>query len=363
MILPYDDSIMAKMKSSLHPVARRRELQGWSQAELALRAKVPRTSVSAIEGERLTPSVTAALALARTLECSVEELFSGPRSVTASEGPQWAWEPRSEPCRYWEADVGGRNVLYPIEGLSLTSVAHDGVWQDGIARDRASSLAEKSLVLACCDPAIGLLASEYARASGFRLLVFPRGGAAAMDLLKRGLVHLAGLHRSTSEQPDRNADSVRAQLGSGFCLLHAAQWQEGVALAAGDRTRSLQSVTRAEKRWALREPGSGARECLDALLGNRPAAGRLVASHTAVAEAVRAGWADAGVCVQLAADEAGLNFIPIQTEALDFCLPASLTRDPRVQALIRLLRSRAHRRLVSELPGYDARETGELVKL
>ena len=32
----------------------------------------------------------------------------------------------------------------------------------------------------------------------------------------------------------------------------------------------------------------------------------------------------------------------------------------RMQALVRLLRSRAYRRLLSELPGYDARQTGEL---
>ncbi|MFO1501034.1 MAG: helix-turn-helix transcriptional regulator, partial [Verrucomicrobiota bacterium] len=37
-----------------HPIARRREQRGWSQAELARRARIPRTSVSAIEGKRLT---------------------------------------------------------------------------------------------------------------------------------------------------------------------------------------------------------------------------------------------------------------------------------------------------------------------
>jgi len=69
--------IMPPLEAGHHPVARRRAACGWSQAELARRADIPRTSVSAIEGDRLTPSVTAALALARVLECSVEELFGG----------------------------------------------------------------------------------------------------------------------------------------------------------------------------------------------------------------------------------------------------------------------------------------------
>jgi molybdate-binding protein/DNA-binding XRE family transcriptional regulator len=352
---------MSNTDPATHAVAVRRAARGWSQVELARRAGIPRSSVSAIESERLTPSVTAALALARALECSVEDLFGV--GAPTPDRPAWAWPPRSEPCRYWEAEVGGRRWLYPVEGLSQSIVRHDGVWLGGVGRDNSSLVAETTLVVACCDPAIGLLAAEYARETRFRLLAFPHGGAAALDLLKRGLVHLAGLHRSTVEQPGRNAEAVRAQLGHGFCLLRAARWEEGVALAADDRTRSLRSIARGGRRWALREPGSGARECLDALLGDKSASGRQVRSHAAVAEAVRAGWAEAGVCVRLTADETGLNFLPVQTEALDFCFAASLKHDPRMQALIRLLRSRAHRRLVSELPGYDARETGELVTL
>ena len=47
----------------------------WSQADLAQRAGISRAAVSAIEGERLSPSVATALALAAVFECSVEELF------------------------------------------------------------------------------------------------------------------------------------------------------------------------------------------------------------------------------------------------------------------------------------------------
>jgi molybdate-binding protein/DNA-binding XRE family transcriptional regulator len=346
-----------------HPVARRRAARGWSQAELARRADIPRTSVNAIEGRRLTPSVTAALTLARVLECSVEELFGSGVGTRASAAPTWAWQPPVEPCRYWEAEVNGLRLLYPVEALALNAEPHDGLWQDGAARDTSPTGVETTLVVACCDPAAGLLAAAYARACGFRLLVLPRGGSAALDLLKRGLVHVAGLHRSTDEHPDGNAQAVRAQLGSGWCLLRAARWEEGLVLPAEERTRSVRTVIRRAPRWALRETGSAARECLDELLASQSASGLQAHTHAAVAEAVRAGWAEAGICVRLAADEAGLNFLPVRTEALDFCFADALTRDPRLQALIRLLRSREHRRLVSELPGYDARLTGDLIKI
>jgi molybdate-binding protein/transcriptional regulator with XRE-family HTH domain len=360
MIMPHKDSIMSE--AAIVPVLARRTLRKWSQAELAKRAGISRTEVSAIEGRRLTPSVTAALSLAAALECSVEELFAG-SETSAPHEPEWAWTPRTNACRYWEAEVNRCRLLYPVEAVGLNPLAHDGIWERGVFREMSPPTGNTTLTIACCDPAAGLLAAEYARATGFRLLVFPRNGNAALDLVRQRLVHVAGLHRSTTENPQRNAQTVSAQFGENYRLLRAARWEEGIALPANDQTRSTKSVARCPRRWAARETGSAARECLDELLEGRRFSGREVNGHSAVAEAVRAGWAEAGVCVRFSAEEAALNFLPMRTEDLDFCFSAALQHDPRVQALIRLLRSRAYRRLVSELPGYDARETGEVMSI
>jgi len=339
----------------------RRLAREWSQAELAERAGISRAAVSAIEGDKLSPSVATALALAAVLDCSVEELFGrGPKAGAG--GSEWAWRPRGDPSRYWEAEIGRRRLLYPVEAMTLNPTPHDGIWQNGVLRDNGSA-AETTLVMASCDPAAGLLAAEYARASGFRMLVFPRGGRAALELLRQRLVHVAGVHYSTAAAPERNAETVRTQLGGDCRLLRVAKWEAGIALASDDRSASAESVARRSLCWAARESGSAARECLDELLGQRKFAGRQVDGHTAVAEAVRAGWAEAGVCVRFSADEARLNFLPVRTETLDLCFPTAFQNDPRIQALVRWLRGRAGRRLISELPGYDARETGEMLTL
>jgi molybdate-binding protein len=67
--------------------------------------------------------------------------------------------------------------------------------------------------------------------------------------------------------------------------------------------------------------------------------------------------------VRLCKEDAGLRFLPVRTEALDLCFPAAMERDPRLQALIRLLRSRSYRRLIDELSGYDASRTGEMLSV
>src|SRR5436190_15195075 len=124
---------MSKRFFGAHPLAARRAMRGWSQEELAARSGIPRSSVSAIEAGRLTPSVTAALAVAGALECSVEELF-GTGGQPTGPATQWAWTPRLDPCRYWEAEVRGRRLLFPVEAVSVNVATHDGVWQGGMAR-------------------------------------------------------------------------------------------------------------------------------------------------------------------------------------------------------------------------------------
>lgn len=75
--LPRSDTKMSTNDRiiSISPVQTRRLARQWSQAELAERAGISRAAVSAIEGERLSPSVATALVLAAVFECSVEELF------------------------------------------------------------------------------------------------------------------------------------------------------------------------------------------------------------------------------------------------------------------------------------------------
>lgn len=337
--------------------------RGWSQGELARRAGLSRAGVSAVETGRLVPSAAAALALAAALGVRVEDVFALPRPSSSSSS--WAWVPPAGACRYWRAEVGGRTRLYPAEPTPAGVVPHDGVAPGGPAApgDPGGPDPAATLVMACCDPAVGLLADALARAAGVRLLALTRPSRAALDLLGRGLVHVAGLHLAAAGaggDGDGNAAAVRDALGPGHLLLRAARWEEGVAVAPGRSIGTAGEAVRSGLRWVGREAGSGARQCLDELFEGRPAPRRLARDHRGVAEAVRAGWADAGVCLRLAGEEAGLGFIPVRQEAYDLCFPAALADDPRLRALVAALRSPAYRRLLGELPGYDSRDTGAL---
>jgi molybdate-binding protein/DNA-binding XRE family transcriptional regulator len=351
-------------------VRERRVARGWSQQELADRAGIARASVSAIEIERLVPSTAAALALAAALECRVEDLFQLPVTPALS-GPEWAWPLPGTEKRYWQVELGGRTLLYPYEATQLGTIEHDGVVanigtsvQSRPSRLKLKPRSEKlppTLVMACCDPAVGLLAGELARVAGVRLLALFRASRQALGLLKQGLVHVAGLHLSHAGD-DGNQTAVREMLGEGYRLVRVAEWEEGVA-AANDAGDSIRSVLRSRARWVAREAGSGARECLDQILGSRPAPKRFARDHRGVAEAIRSGWADAGVCVRLTAEEAGLKFLSVQREAYDLCFAGAMAEDTRIRALVRVLESPAFRQLTDDLPGYRAKGSGAVVSV
>ncbi|MES2793535.1 MAG: substrate-binding domain-containing protein [Planctomycetota bacterium] len=338
-----------------------RQARGWSQDELARRAGISRTEVSAIEIRRLVPSVATALTLAAALECRVDDLFALAKAEPPAD--EWAWEPSQDPCRFWRAEIGRRHLLYPAESGSVGVVAHDGVLSRGQLQPQNAQNASDTLVMACCDPAVGLLVRELAATLRVRLLVLKRSSSEALRLLAAGLVHLAGVHLASAEQSGGNAAIIRERLGTGYRLLKMARWEEGLALGPGSGITTVQGAVEgrsSKQNWVGREVGSGARQCLDELFDGRPAPKKIARDHAGVAEAIRCGWADVGVCLKLTAEEAGLEFLSVRQESYDICYRAEFEPDPRFQALLTVCRSPSFRKLLGELPGYEVAHTGEL---
>ncbi|MFO0945161.1 MAG: substrate-binding domain-containing protein [Planctomycetota bacterium] len=332
----------------------------WSQIELAERAGISRAAVSAIESGRIVPSVAAALQLASVFACSVEELFG---AAAPAGGVVWATPAPRDPCRFWHAEVNGRVLYYPTESTTVGYTPHDGVMEAGSIRLSASFAPRQTLVVACCDPAVGLLAAEYERASGFRLLVLPRSSRLALDMVRSGTAHVAGLHLATASEPEMNARLAKEMLDDDFSLLAGAHWDEGLAVRPQVDASSVEDVIRSNLVWIGREAGSGARQCLEELLPDREAPAMIARDHRGVADAIRCGWADVGVCLKLPSEEAGLRFLSVRTEAYDLCFPSKYSDDPRIQALIKVMRSTNYRDRLAELPGYGATVTGELTRV
>ena len=146
-------------------------------------------------------------------------------------------------------------------------------------------------------------------AHSYRLLAFPRPSKQALTLLSQGLIHVAGIHLARVGRHEQNRAAAKEKLRGGFCMLRGASWQEGLAMASGFQFQNVKSAVQSRARWVGREAGSAARELLDELLVGRPAPRQIAYGHRGVAEAIRCGWADIGICLRLVSDEAGLGFL------------------------------------------------------
>jgi len=335
-----------------------RVAKGWSQDDLAAKAGISRAGVSAIETQRLVPSTAAALALAAAMECGVEDLFQ--LESAPGREPIWAWQPKLGHGRYWRAIVAGCELLYPAEATNQGVISHDGTYDQGKRREAAPARPSETLVIASCDPAIALLAGHFNRRSGFRMIALQRSSREALGLLSRGLVHAAGVHYAQSGQLNRNAESSRELLQGDFALLRVARWQEVLAMASGRQLKTVGAAVRSAGRWIGREAGSAARELLDELLANRRPPRHVAYGHRGVAEAVRSGLADFGVCLRLVGEELGLRLLAVREEDYDLCIPAEYEGDPRIQSLIDTVQSAEYRSAIGDLPGYESFHTGEL---
>lgn len=338
-------------------VRQQRLARGWTQEELARRSGISRAEVSAIETDRVSPSAAVALILAGTFECRVEDLFQ--LASAAHAAPTWAWPPSRQPSRYWRAEVNRRTLTYPVESNGLGVQPADGTFSQGQMTLTTECDPSRTLVLACCDPAVGLLAHEMMKSHCVRLLVISRSSRAALNLLRQGLVHLAGVHLAGTDDAG-NARAVRNELGPGYRLIRATRWRAGLAIAPGRKVRSVRGAIGSNLRWVGREVGSGARQCLDDLLGKKATFRRLASDHRGVAEAIRCGWAEVGVTLQLTSEEAGLDFLSVRQEPYDLCYRADCENDPRLIALLQVIRSVAYRGELAALPGYDSASTGEV---
>lgn len=361
-----------------------RVLKGLSQAELAEATGLTRQAVYAIEGGRYQPNVVTALKLARTLERRVEELFGSepPAAELDGEllGPTRAG-PSSPRAKVWS--VGERTLVLPVAslgaGLNYATPA-DGLIV-GPARGRRvrvqllqdERVVRQQVVVAGCDPAIQLVAERLHRhREPAAVLGWPMGSTAAVEALKRGEVHVAGLHVLDPRSGEANVPFVRRHLGdAAVTLVTFASWEAGLLVRHGNpkAIRGVGDLARRAVRLVNREAGAGARLLLDQRLaaeGLGPARVKgyddLVSSHLDVGRRIAEGAADVGVGVEAVARLLGLDFLPLQTERYDLLIPSPmLSGHPGVARLLEALVSREVRAEIEALGGYSTRDTGRIV--
>jgi putative molybdopterin biosynthesis protein len=364
-------------------LAQVRKGRGIQAADLARRVHVSRQTIYAIEAGTYVPNTEVALHLARELEVTVDELFAirqepepSPESMKA-EVLSAAIPEKGKAVRVCR--VGTHWVAVPVSASPYFMPEADGIIKrTGRANGSAelvvfskNDATQKRLVLAGCDPAMGLLSRMVVGISGVEIVSASASSKLALSWLKEGKVHIAGSHLEDPKTGEFNVPFIRREFpDEDFTVVTFARWEEGLVLAAGNpkRVRKVEDLARKNLRFVNREPGSGSRALLDKLLEKSGIDSRRVQGydwvaygHLAAAYCVLSREADVCLATRSAAKTFNLDFVPLRSERYDFVMRRRTTELHAVKAFMDVLQRATLRRKLEVLAGYDTSQTGTVL--
>jgi putative molybdopterin biosynthesis protein len=245
-----------------------------------------------------------------------------------------------------EVEVRLLRALDEIEHTIVITGSHD------LILDLASS------ALRTRDPGVTLASSNV-------------GSLGGLTALRDGLCHLAGSHLLDPETGGYTLPYLERLLpGRDLAVLRLAHREQGLIVAAGNPLglTGIEDLVREDVRYVNRQRGAGTRVLLDHELARHLLAADRVRgyereepTHLAVAAAVAADRADAGLGVLAAARAFDLGFVPVAREPYDLVLESELVGSELLEPLWSLLDSTEFRSQVDALGGYDTAEMGRRV--
>jgi putative molybdopterin biosynthesis protein len=223
------------------------------------------------------------------------------------------------------------------------------------------------------DLVLDLAASELRSADpGVTLASSNVGSLGGLVALRDGLCHVAGSHLLDPESGEYTLPYVDRVLGDrDVAVIRLVHRDQGLIVAPGNplELETIEDLARPGVRYVNRQRGAGTRVLLDHELRRRGVAPDAVSgytreehTHLAVAAAVAAGRADAGLGIRAAARAFGLDFVPVTREPYDLVLDAETLEDPVTAPLWDLLAQPGFREAVEGLGGYHTGETGRRIR-
>lgn len=344
--------IVESHAESRNPLRRHRQASGLTQAELAERAGVSRQLIAAAETGQNTPAVDAALRLAHALGTTVEALFAErPASVVAALGGALR---TGRPLRVGR--VGEQLVAaeLPDHGAAGAGWARPDATLEAAGLRLFERADPAGIVLAGCDPAIGVAEAMLHGLGTRSLLALSAPTGRALQALAAGTIHAAVVHGPPGALPAAPLAVLR---------FHLARWQVGIACPPGRERPALASLLETGTRVVQRDPGAASQQAFRraaAAVGLDPPPGPLAEGHIAAARAASL-LGCAAVTTEAAARAFTLPFLALEHHEVEVWVAERWAADWAVEALADVLSSRAFTDRVSQFGGYELAGCGSRI--
>lgn len=196
------------------------------------------------------------------------------------------------------------------------------------------------------DPLIEKLISQ---STDFELRTM--GSSQALESLMAGRADIAGFHILDKQ----SIQAIYTQLKKkGIDAIPVMRREQGLIVAKGNpyQIQSIRDLARPEVRFINRQKGAGTRLMLDQLLAEQGIPSQQVTgyqheefTHSAVATAIVANVADAGLGLQYVAKQFNLDFIALNTETFFLAMPSGIVKNAAITHLTKQIRTLAAKTL------------------
>ena len=297
--------------------------------------------------------------------------------------------------KHWEEVLGEPLVTWSQgQPARLTPFGHRLLWAEMRARvrliphvealraelervvsDALDGTQQVLSVFASHDMALPLLRERASKKHRLHIDLKFAGSMDALRALAEGRCTVAGFHvPPLTEGGHEFARGLKPLLKPGrHKLIGCTRRAVGLMVAPGNplQLATLADLVRTGAHFVNRQVGSGTRVLTDHLLRQQQIAPEQISqffdaienTHIAVAAAIAAGAADAGIGIQAAARQFGLGFVELVREDYFLvCLRDALDQPP-VEKLREALRDPAWQKAVAALPGYAVVRGGEVLSM
>lgn len=203
------------------------------------------------------------------------------------------------------------------------------------------------------------------------LAILPEGSESGYRRFLKGEVIAAAIHFHDLDDLDKDANvEVVAKEPTLYdaVLVHFCSRDQGLLVAKGNPQglSTVKDLTGKKLRIAVRPEGAGAQQLLVALLKRERLTlrdlGKPLVAPTGpdIAQAIRAGHADAGVATRAVALSADLDFVPLFTERFDILTRQRDGYRPPLQTFFDIIGKPIFAARATELSGFDVSKAGKV---
>jgi putative molybdopterin biosynthesis protein len=235
-----------------------------------------------------------------------------------------------------------------------------------------SSLQKVLVHVGSHDNTLDLIANELMGAADpIQLVSANAGSMGGLSALAAGSCLFAGCHLFDPESGDFNFPFLAKHLPDlPVAVVNLAVRHQGLIVAPGNpkNIRAAADLARPEVLFINRQKGAGTRILLDHALsvagiepGQVRGYQREEYTHMAVAVNVLTGAADCGLGIRSAAKALSLDFAPLALERYDLIIPTAFLEDPKIKALLALVRDPAFQAKIRALGGYETDLSGQVM--